>query len=148
MYPNYTDDRNIYTMEPEILTCVENGKLQVLGIGFFFGSMGTDFEIFTPPGITWKGKPTPHNLWLLAKVNALCGDSATHEIIKHLGMGHLFSEGIAIAHHNTYNYKPRKFFDKDRKGVSQIGNFLAAHFVDLIPINTLARETLIAKVND
>jgi hypothetical protein len=63
-------------------------------------------------------------------------------------MGHLFSEAFAIAHHNTYNYVPRPFLDKKRNGNPVIGNFLAAHFVDLIPINTLARETLVAPVNN
>lgn len=63
-------------------------------------------------------------------------------------MGHIFSEAFAIAHHNTYNYKPKKFFDKVYKGNEVIGKFLADHFVDLIPINALARETLVAAVKD
>lgn len=75
LYPNYVDDRGIFALEPEILSCHEDGKLKVLAIGFYFGKNATDFEVFTPSGISWRGKSTPPNLWMLAKNHALCADS-------------------------------------------------------------------------
>lgn len=102
--------RKLYAMEPQILTCIEiiNGKPvhKVLAIGFYFGVGGTDFQVFTPKG-TWNGIPTPPHLWILAKQHALCADSQTHEIVKHLGMGHMVSEAFAIAHHNTYVHESK-----------------------------------------
>lgn len=76
-------------------------------------------------------------------MHALCTDSNMHEMVKHLGMAHLLTETFAIAHHNTYVYERNH-----RTGNKTIGAFLKPHFVDLIAINTLARETLIAPVND
>ena len=58
-------------------------------------------------------------------------------------MGHLVSETFAISHHNTYTYDKN-----DIEGNRVIGEFLRPHFIDLIAINTLARETMVAKVND
>ena len=58
-------------------------------------------------------------------------------------MSHLLCESFAIAYHNTYKYKNSKF-----KGVKFIGDLLGPHFVNLIAINTLARETLVAKAGD
>lgn len=62
-------------MEPEILFGVKDNKFTLLGIGFYFGKDGTIFEIFSPPGCTWRGLSTPNNLWMLAKAHALCADS-------------------------------------------------------------------------
>jgi hypothetical protein len=53
---------------------VLDGKLTPLGIGFYFGEMATNLEVFCPPGITWRGIATPHNLWSLAKNFALTAD--------------------------------------------------------------------------
>lgn len=61
-------------MEPEIVTAIIDNKFTIIGIGFYFGMNGQDFEVFTPKG-NWRGHATPKNLWLLAKVNALCADS-------------------------------------------------------------------------
>jgi hypothetical protein len=61
----------------------------------------------------------------------------------HLGMSHLLCESFAVAHHNTYRYKNTKF-----TGCKFIGDMLAPHFINLIAINTLARETLVARVGD
>lgn len=89
-------------MEPEVLTAItKEDKHIILGIGFFFGPNGTDFQVFTPTG-TWKDQKTPKNFWILAKMHALCADSQTHESLKHLGMGHMLCETFAIAHHNSY----------------------------------------------
>lgn len=106
-------------MEPEVLTAIKDGKHIPLGIGFFHGKHGhgqddKNFEVYTPKGIKWNGNPTPENLWLLAKMHALCADSQTHQIVKHLGMGHMLCETFAVAHHNTYYYKP--WCRKDQTG--------------------------------
>lgn len=63
----------------------------------------------------------------------------------HLGMAHLMCEPIAVAHHNTYSYKAT---GSRLKGCKFIGDLLAPHFINLIAINTLGRETLIARVDD
>jgi hypothetical protein len=59
-------------------------------------------------------------------------------------MAHLFCEPIAVAHHNTYRYKG----NSKLKGCKHIGEMLIPHFVNLLAINSLARETLVAKVDD
>ena len=61
----------------------------------------------------------------------------------HLGMSHLLCESIAVAHHNTYKYNHTKL-----KGCSFIGDFLGPHLQNLLAINALARETLVAKIGD
>eukprot|EP00347_Sterkiella_histriomuscorum_P017751 403348136 len=146
VYPNSNSDlkREIMVMEPEILFGVKDNKFILLGIGFYFGKDGTIFEVFSPQGCTWRGQSTPTNMWILAKAHALCADSQTHEIIMHLGMSHLFCEAFAVAHHNTYRYKG----NQKLKGCKHIGDLLAPHFINLLAINTLGRETLIAKVDD
>lgn len=131
-------------MEPEILFGVRDGKLALLGIGFYFGRDGTMFEVFSPPGYSWRGQYTPDNMWILAKAHAMAADSQTHEIIMHLGMSHLFTEAFAVAHHNTFKYKG----NAKLRGCKHIGEMLAPHFVNLLAINALGRETLIAKVDD
>jgi len=139
-------------MEPEILTAIEDNddkskaKHIVLGIGFFFGPNGTQFQVFTPKG-TWYGIATPPKLWLLAKMHALCADSQIHESLNHLGMGHMFGEIFAIAHHNAYNYLPNKNHSNKNKGNHVIGQMLKPHFTNLLAINTLARYTLVSEVN-
>jgi len=147
-WPNYKYAllRNLFVMEPEILTAItEEGKHIVLGIGFFFGNDGTDFEVFTPKGLKWNGHATPPNLWILAKMHALCADSQTHEMVKHLGMGHMFGETIAIAHHNTYYAKASRQEKAD--GNLAMGAMLAPHFTNLIAINNFARVTLVSPLN-
>jgi hypothetical protein len=62
----------------------------------------------------------------------------------HLGMAHLFSEAFAVAHHNTYKYKG----NSKLRGCSHIGEMLYPHFVNLLAINSLGRETLVARVED
>lgn len=62
----------------------------------------------------------------------------------HLGMSHLLCEAFAVAHHNTYKYKG----NRKLKGSKHIGEMLTPHFVNLLAINSLGRETLIAKVDD
>jgi hypothetical protein len=131
-------------MEPEILTAIINDRHVPLAIGYFFGPDGTDFEVFTPRG-TWREHPTPKNLWLLAKMHALCCDSQTHEILKHLGMSHMIGETFAISHHNAYNHHGNK---DDLKGNKVVGDMLAVHFVNLIGINNLARVTLISPLKN
>lgn len=69
-------------------------------------------------------------------------DSVMHESFTHLGMGHLVCETFAIAHHNAYVAK------KNLKGHEGIHELLAAHFVDLLGLNSLARLTLVAPIND
>lgn len=131
-------------MEPEILTAItKEGKHIPLGIGFFFGKDGTDFEVFTPRG-KWNGLKTPPNLWLLAKMHALCADSQTHEIVKHLGMAHMLGETLAISHHNTYYYLAENC---GKEGNKAIGEMLAPHFVNLIAINSFARVTLVDPIH-
>jgi hypothetical protein len=76
--PNFEDDRGLYCLEPEILICVKDGKFSPLGIGFYFGKTATEFEVYCPAGINWKGIATPPNLWILAKNNALCTDGQSH----------------------------------------------------------------------
>lgn len=121
--------------------------MSIVAIGFFYHNL--EFEVYTPKGYNWKPSngdkhlPTPDNLWILAKMHALACDSNMHELLKHLGMAHLLTETFAIAHHNAYTYERNHV-----KGSKTIGAFLKPHFVDLIAINTLARETLIAPVND
>ena len=58
-------------------------------------------------------------------------------------MSHLLCESLAIGAHNTYKYK-----NSELKGVKHVGDFLQPHFINLIAINTLARETLVARVGD
>lgn len=66
-------------MEPEILTAInKEGQHIVLGIGFYFAKHGEDFEVYTPKGYKWDGLETPKNMWILAKMHALCADSQTH----------------------------------------------------------------------
>ncbi len=65
-------------------------------------------------------------------MHALCADSQTHQIIKHLGMGHMMCETFAIAHHNAYILNSEG--EKNR-----IGAMLAPHVKHLIAINSLAR---------
>jgi hypothetical protein len=144
--PNYehAKNRGIYFMEPEILTAIINDRHVPLAIGYFFGPDGTDFEVFTPTG-TWREHPTPKNLWLLAKMHALCCDSQTHEILKHLGMSHMIGETFAISHHNAYNHYGN---GDDLKGNKVVGDMLAVHFVNLIGINNLARVTLISPLKN
>lgn len=143
-YPNskIADDRKIYFLEPEVLSAIVDGECKALAIGFFFGPNGTDFEVFTPSG-SWNGHPTPPNLWMLAKMHALCADSQTHEILKHLGMSHMIGETFAISHHNAYNHLAQK-----KEGNTVIGAMLSPHFINLIGINNLARVTLIAPINN
>ncbi|CDW77802.1 allene oxide synthase 8r-lipoxygenase fusion protein [Stylonychia lemnae] len=148
VYPNVNEDlkREILVMEPEILIGVNaENRFTILGIGFYHGKDGSMFEVYSPENVTWRGQYTPKNIWLLAKTHALCADSQAHEIIMHLGMAHLMCEPIAVAHHNTYSYKAtaNRF-----KGCKYIGDILSPHFINLIAINTLGRETLIARVDD
>jgi len=131
-------------MEPEILTAIIDGKHVPLAIGFYYGSIEDNFEVFTPKG-RWREHTTPRNLWILAKMHALCCDSQTHESIKHLGMAHMLGETFAISHHNAYNNLGTK---ASPKGNTVIGDMLAPHFTNLIGINHLARITLIAPINN
>lgn len=65
-------------MEPEILTAITaEGQHIVLGIGFFLGKYGNPkmFEVYTPSGYKWGELETPENIWVLAKMHALCADS-------------------------------------------------------------------------
>ena len=87
---------------------------------------------------------TPQNLWILAKMHALSADSQTHEMVKHLGMGHMMGETFAISHNNTYYYKPTR---KEVNGNKAIGKMLGTHFVNLIAINAFARVTLVDPLN-
>lgn len=61
-------------------------------------------------------------------------------------MSHLAPEVFAIAHHNAYYHlasKPEyQHYNKD------IGALLAPHFTNLIALNTMARVTLIAPINN
>lgn len=145
-YPNSAElckTRGIYFLEPEVLTCVEGGQFKILGIGFYFGKDGTDFQVYTRHG-SWRGVTCPPNLWTVAKFHAMTADSQTHEILKHLGMSHMIGETFAISHHNAYNCKAlNSKYDGDNKA---IGEMLAPHFVNLIAINNLARVTLIAPI--
>ena len=45
VYPNFFEEkpRGVFVLEPEVLTCIKNGKFMVLAIGFYFGKDGTDF---------------------------------------------------------------------------------------------------------
>ena len=52
----------------------------------------------------------------------------------------MFGETIAIAHNNTYYYKP--WLRHELAGNRDIGRFLAPHFTNLIAINAFARVTL------
>jgi len=70
-------------------------------------------------------------------------DSNIHESIKHLGYAHMLVETFAIAHHNTY-----ECINKQMKGSKLIGLLLGHHFTDLIALNTAARVTLIAPINN
>jgi hypothetical protein len=56
-------------------------------------------------------------------------------------MSHMFAETLAIAHHNTYNFKNNK---KKLDGNPTMGKFLDPHFTNLIAINGFARVTLVA----
>ena len=58
-------------------------------------------------------------------------------------MGHLVVETFAISHHNAYNCPNKKL-----KGNPLIGDLLRPHFTDLIALNTAARVTLIAPLNN
>ncbi len=58
-------------------------------------------------------------------------------------MSHLLCECIASAHHNTFKYKQSKL-----KGSKLVGELLAPHLVNLLAINSLAREYLVAKNGD
>jgi hypothetical protein len=58
-------------------------------------------------------------------------------------MSHLLCECIGIAHHNTFKYKQTKL-----KGLKFIGEMLEPHLINLLAINTLARESLVAKTGD
>jgi Lipoxygenase len=146
VYPNTNSDlkREVLVLEPEVLFGVRDGKFVLLGIGFYFGKDGTMFEVLSPSGYSWRGQYTPDNMWVLAKAHALAADSQTHEIIMHLGMAHLFTEPFAVAHHNTFKYKG----NAKLRGCKHIGEMLEPHFVNLLAINALGRETLIAKVDD
>lgn len=83
---------------------------------------------------------------MVAKFNAICADSQTHECIKHLGMTHMLGETFAIAHHNTYVHLAQK--SKHANDNKAIGAFLAPHFINLLAINSLAKVTLLADVNN
>jgi hypothetical protein len=63
----------------------------------------------------------------------------------HLGMAHLMIEPLAVAHHNTYQYKATA---SRLKGCKFVGDLLAPHFVNLIAINTLGREILMSTSYD
>ncbi len=146
LWPNIDEGnvRGIMAMEPEILMGVTpENKLTLLGIGLYFGKDGSLLEVFTPEGISWRGLFTPPNLWKVAKFHALAADSQTHEIVMHLGMSHLLCETFAIAHHNTFKYKTTKL-----KGSKAVGEMLEPHLINLLAINALARESLVAKYND
>ncbi|CDW84295.1 arachidonate 15-lipoxygenase [Stylonychia lemnae] len=144
--PNYehASTRGLYFREPEVLSAIVDGKHVPLAIGFYFGPDGTDFEVFTPSG-RWREHKTPKNLWILAKMHALCADSQTHEVLKHLGMSHMIGETFAISHHNAYNHLTN---EKGVQGNTVVGDMLAPHFVNLIGINNLARVTLIAPLSN
>lgn len=65
-------------MEPEILTAITaEGQHIVLGIGFFQGPNADrkKFEVYTPAGYKWGELVTPPQMWVLAKMHALCADS-------------------------------------------------------------------------
>lgn len=55
-------------------------------------------------------------------------------------MGHMMGETFAIAHNNTYIYKP--WLRPELKGNRDIGKVLEPHFTNLIAINAFARVTL------
>jgi Lipoxygenase len=74
------------------------------------------------------------------KLLALSADSCRHESFTHLGLAHLLSETFAIAHHNTY-VSPNNL-----KGETLVGDLLKPHFIDLIPLNALARVTLVGEI--
>ena len=56
----------------------ENGKVQPLGIGFYFPIENNDyqsfFKAFTPRGYTINGRETSDNKWLLCKMHVLTTD--------------------------------------------------------------------------
>ena len=70
---------------------------------------------------------------------AMSADSVKHEAFTHLLLSHLVCETFAIAHHNAY------IAVNDLKGKSEIGAMLGIHFIDLLPLNNLARVTLVAQ---
>lgn len=81
VYPNVDEEnkRGVLVMEPEVLIGIDkDNKMIPLSIGFYFGKDGTQFEVFTPSTISWRGLKTPINIWKLAKSHALAADSMTH----------------------------------------------------------------------
>jgi hypothetical protein len=74
---------------------------------------------------------------------AITADSVKHEAFTHLALSHLVCETFAIAHHNAYVAN-----QDERTGKSEVGHMLFVHFFDLLPLNSLARVTLVAQKND
>jgi hypothetical protein len=70
---------------------------------------------------------------------AMSADSVKHEAFTHLALSHLVCETFAIAHHNAY------IANRTRPGRAEVGHLLAVHFIDLLPLNSLARVTLVAQ---
>mmetsp|Transcript_7187 Transcript_7187/g.6283 ORF Transcript_7187/g.6283 Transcript_7187/m.6283 type:complete len:92 (-) Transcript_7187:1001-1276(-) len=88
-------------MRPEILTYLnEAGKFAPIAIGFYFPD--GRFRVYTAGNFRYMEEETHLKTWTFAKMHAMSSDYNYHESVKHLGMGHLYCEPMAIAHHNVY----------------------------------------------
>jgi hypothetical protein len=114
----------------------------LIAIGLFFED--NIFEVYTKdykwfPGGSENGFVAMPNLWTLTKLMAMAADSVMHEAFTHLALGHLICETFAIAYHNAY------VASQDKSGRPEVGSMMGVHFVDLLPLNSLARVTIVAQ---
>lgn len=84
--------------------------------------------------VVYTASGSPPNRYLYAKIQVACADNQYHQFIYHLGLAHLSTEPMVIAHHNAFYYHKEH----------PIGKLLAPHFRETIGINYLARQTLVA----
>lgn len=87
------------------------------------------------PNVVYTATTSPPNRYLYAKIQVACADNQYHQFIYHLGLAHLATEPMVIAHHNVFYKHPEH----------PIGKLLKPHLEQTLGINFLARQTLVTR---
>ena len=120
----------------EGIPCPE-GRHCAAGLGLLHACEGSPLrpiaiQLHQDGGPVWTPKDRPLE-WLLAKMHLTCADANIHEMVTHLFACHLLMEPWAVAlERNLPSYHP-------------VFRLLKPHLQYTIAINTIGRNTLIAK---
>lgn len=108
LYRNMVFYAPIVLVYREILSETES-RLNLVGI-----------QLTRDPGqnVVYTAKTSPPNRYLYAKIQVQCADNQYHQFITHLGLAHLATEPMVIAHHNAFHKYPDHV----------IGKLLKPHF--------------------